>query len=491
MNTTGFDVSTDSGAANLRVGELDSRMLSFFDYEQDPNVWPIIYEQYPNQLGLLHAMRMMGMVDRIPLKNTSLSVFYRSNLQRPLKLGAQIATTAKEAPFTVEIDHDEYFGGTSVLQVGSTFLIPGKYLTNDDIAVLTQGVAYVKSVSGTGTSEVFTCQLLNSKTAISTAVPNGTELVLGGTIHGRGTKQPKGHIRGTLVKDFTTSLMKQTLEITGGIQSTSTFLDKMNALYVDGSRTKSGNGGYLYRALVDEEILFDAAKDIQVIAGERNTNLIEQAAGDHAFNKTSTLLSGDGIMPLMDAGAQKMYYDTEFGMYQLDDVVRILESQSISTRDVAILAGSNFDRTLENSGVEWLRANSQGTSFLNSYGDVGVMFKSFYKNGVNFHKHVMKGLSNPFSYGVDETYSNLAMFIPFGNYSNATINEETIKLNNLELLHTNYNGENRTNVIGKVFGMNGLGESIVNQYDAGSYNMLSEFMVMMMNINQTILLRKQ
>ena len=119
------------------------------------------------------------------------------------------------------------------------------------------------------------------------------------------------------------------------------------------------------------------------------------------------------------------------------------------------------------------------------------MFNTFHKNGVNFHKHVMKGLSNPDSYGVDTTYSNLAAFIPFGNLANTTINEETVKLNNLELLHTNYNGENRTNVIGKVFGMNGLGEQIVNQYDAGSYNMLSEFMLMMMNVEQTILLKKQ
>ena len=358
MNTTGFDSTADANAANLRVGELDAQMLSVFDFQEDPNVWPIIYETRGRNLSVMHALRMMGVVDRIPLRNTKLNVFYRTQLQRPLKIGVEIGTAAKAASFTVEVDHDEYFGNTSVLQVGSQFLVPGKYITNDDVPNATHASAYVVSVANPGSNaEVFTCKFFNSKVAITTAIPAGTEMPLGGTVHGRGTKQPKGHVRGTLVKDFVVSLMKQTLEIEGGVQSTSTFLDKMDALYVDGKYTKSGRGGYLYRALIDEEFLFEAAKDMQAWAGERNTNSLTQAASDHIFNKSSVLLSGDGILPLMDKGAQKMYYDSEFGMYQFDDIITTLEAQGVSTPDIAILCGSNFGRTLENSGVEWVRAN--------------------------------------------------------------------------------------------------------------------------------------
>mgnify|MGYP001454594386 CR=1 FL=1 len=487
-NTIGY--TADNLVGQTAVRSLDNAFISVYDHEHKPQVWDKLTQKYGEFLGILDTMRLMGAVDRYPLKSNKITMFEQANIERPIKVGTEISTTAASTVFTLEVADTQYdANGNGPLQVGDTFFVPETYITKSG-ENKTSAQAFVKGYSsGEGTvDEVFNCEFFDNSVAITTAIPVSTELIHGGNVRARGTGQPNGRQRSTLARDFYTSILKKSQEIEGGVQGTETYLDDMDAFPVYGPNGQIK--GYWYRGLIDMEFQFEADKDKQVFLGDYNDNpaLTETAN----LGGSNVVRSGKGILPHLDEYGQLYLYDTEFGMSQFDELDRLMETQGVLSGDVVVMVGNELDRTMTNSSIEWTKAYSGGTDFTNgAFGNIATRFSMWDKGHIRIHKRNITSWSNPFTYGTDSTYANMGIFVPVSANIKTNIDGQNIALNNLELMHFNNNGENRTNIIGDVFGMNGLGKPILNQYDNGARYMLSEFMLTVASPNQMGLIKKR
>ena len=62
-----------------------------------------------------------------------------------------------------------------------------------------------------------------------------------------------------------------------------------------------------------------------------------------------------------------------------------------------------------------------------------------------------------------------------------------VALNHMTIGYLNYGGENRKLIVGNKAGVNGMGIPISDDWDDMSTYMLSEFMVVLLALNQTVL----
>lgn len=489
-NTIGYQADGLGGQGIIRPA--DNTFISLYDFEQNPQVWDKWTQRYGNLIGILDTMRLMGAVDRFKLKNDKITMFEDTNIERPLRLEVAIPTTGASTEFNVEVDHDDYDdNGNTILQAGQTFYIPGKYITDTENSTKTTAQAFVKSVTNAGTNaEVFVCEFFNNTTAITTEVPVTESLILGGVVAARGTGQPNGINRGSLAYELHTTLMKRSHAIEGGVPGTETYRDLIAGGYqVNETMSSKGLSGIWYKGLEEMEFQFESDKDKQILMGEYNSNAIVQTA---KLGGSNVVKSGDGILPILDDRGQLVLYDTEYGMNQYDELGRIMETQGVVTGDVVMMAGNEFGRTTENSSIDWVKSYSAGTDFSNgNYGSLETRFKMWDKGGLKFHLRTIPSFSNPFTYANDSTFANMAIAVPVSNNIKTSIDGENLSLNNIELSHFNNNGENRTNVIGDVFGMNGVGMPIFDEYDRGARYMFSEFMLTAAAVNQMVLIKKR
>jgi len=494
-NTVGYTATGHGGQAFVRPA--DNAFLSIFDWEQDPQVWDKRFvKKYGNLLGILDTMRLVGAVDRQPIRNTKITMFEDANQERPLRLDTSISTTDESEEFTVEVSHYDYDdNGNGTLQQGDTFFVPGKYITDSAVSNRTNAQAWVKSVSAetAGTiAETFTCEFFSNTVAITTEIPATAELILGGNVKARGTGQPGGRSKGSLAREFYSNLLKRSQEIEGGVQGTATYRDMIeDAWEVTESMSRKGLSGYWMKQLEEMEFQFEADKDKQVWMGNYNSNpaLTETAK----LGGSNVVLSGDGILPHLDSRAQQYPYDTEFAMNQFDEMGRLLQGQGVLAQDVLLIIGNELNRTMENSSIEWVKSYSAGTDFRvdETMGSLETRFSMWDKGGIRFHKRPMYSWSNPFTYGKDSTFANMGFAVPVSNNIKTTVDGQNLTMNNIEINHFSGNGEQRSAIIGDVFGMNGMGQPILDEYDRGARYLLSEFMTIVASANQLIKIYKR
>jgi hypothetical protein len=125
--------------------------------------------------------------------------------------------------------------------------------------------------------------------------------------------------------------------------------------------------------------------------------------------------------------------------------------------------------------------------------EINVAFKFINKNGVYVTLKEIPSFSDPVAYGADafdDYFKDLGMILPDADVTVKTGNIEeasAVKLKNLTLGYKNYNGENRTRIIKDIPSVASAGNIAVDTYDDSRGTMLSEFMLIFTNVNQSIL----
>jgi len=282
--------------------------------------------------------------------------------------------------------------------------------------------------------------------------------------------------------------MKETLDIEGGQQALQEWAELAQA--TDGSTLKS-------RSLNETEFRMRIQQNDYLLMGQANNNSF---TGDNKASETNSVPSDNGLLYGMLADAMRQYYTGAYTKDNFDVIKFLLASQGVGSGRVNFLYGQELGLGIENSGLEFIREFSGGTD-LKTMADVGFIMKSFTKNGITNILTEVPEFSNPTMYGANGyNFETLGMIFPDAKVT-AGMNSydmsgrsmgayEKKPLNHVTMGYLNNNGENRKMIVGDAAGVNGLGYKFTNEYDASTWYMLSEMMVFLLALNQTILVLK-
>lgn len=468
------------------AAEYGLEYYSLASFEFEPGIWGEWFKTYGKGFGIHDFLTFAG--NTVSIARDEIRAFEDYALEKPIKIGtSEIAVdstslTAGDA-ITFYLDSTEYNAqGNTYLRVGDSIIIPAKYLSEDIPAV------YRVSVVGATSAATCTATPLRATAQITTAIPVGTYLAVSATSYGRGMGQPAAKSTYGYYRDFKTHILKESLEITGGMIAQQSYRQKL----------KNGGEGLWTRAQLEAEFLFNSQKDKVIFLSDENTNSL---TGTDSHSANVAIKTTKGWWNHMDALAQELNYVTRFSITDFDTAKDLFRSQGVVDTEIAYLVGPALVTQLDNMGLDYVKEFSGGSNLIDSMGKVGVSVNAFTKNGLNFVCKELVSFSNANTYGVSDlgTYlSNAGAMVPM---TEVTVTDSAnnfgegvgskVKVPNLSLGYLNNDGEDRTNIFKIVGGVNGLNISASHQYDKVEGFYLSEFMVVAMNVNQMIKVVKQ
>jgi hypothetical protein len=314
---------------------------------------------------------------------------------------------------------------------------------------------------------------------ITVEVPASTELMIGASVFAPGTGQPSGRTTGTYRRTHYTQISKESCGFEGGAISHRNYREVVD---------KAGQPGIFDRGMVETEFNLDRQIDDGLFLGEANTNSLVQTS---QFGGTPSRQGTQGLWNWMNSLAQSKNYTGEFDMDDFDDIKPLLQSQGVNGASVLFAYGSSLGLNVENGVLSALKEWSGGSDLLASSDYFSVDFKRVMKNGVKFTCQELVSFANPNGLGNDSyDFTNSGFMMPISDVSVSDANGQKSVVPNLSIAYLNYNGEDRTRIIGTVAGLNGMGYDIKNEYDGSHIYMLSEFALFAANVNQFVQIKK-
>jgi len=470
-------------------GNYTAAWASLYSISFPPEIYQQWFQRYGGGFKILDFLRMFGRT-----QTTANRVFYHyedAAEQRVVTLadngsGDGIDTGGAGATRSIKLaagDFDSNNNGP--LRERFTVLIPKEYqhpsVGKDRWYVVTTVGA------GVGVNITYTITPLDDDARIGTAVPVGTELIIGPSYYAPGTGQPDGMAVGTYRRTHHTHIVKESVGFEGGQIAQRSYREQISQ-----AKLKNGGTGLFDKGTIETEFRLDDQIDSALFIGEENDNsgvLVQtsQAGGTPAVTGTK------GIWNWQTELAQSLSYIDDFDMEYFDQVKPLLQSQGVIDQNVLFAYGSNLGLKVENGVLEALKEWSGGSDLLSEGNkSFGVDFKTVQKNGVNFMCKELASFSNPNKLGnASYQFKDAGMMIPIGNASVSNKQYGTkMVVPNISICFYNHNGEDRTRIVGTVAGLNGMGYQIVDQYDRTNVFMLSEFAAFLANVNQHIQITK-
>ena len=471
-------------SSNTLSTPYDSVWASIYDTDMlVPNIWPELIKLYGDGVGLLEWLYAAGATKSTSSPTTKL--FEEGSLVKLVTIGlADIAVQlVAGGDITFGLAAAEFTGTDSnYLAENDIIVIPAEYVQDGGVDCTKPELYQITDVSADDTiAKVFTATPLKVTVALTTAVPAGSALMVTGGNYPNGVQSGSPKSSGWYDRTFYLSTKKADWHMTGSQQSNTRYYEQL----------RGGGNGVFTKATIEADFLLSKYINDEIILGGGITNTLTMQ--DRYLNNvqaTGTV----GVLEHMVDAAMKQYYTLAYSAPDFDDIKDLLNSQGITSRSVKFLMGSLLQKQIENAGLEFLKEFSGGTDLTTMRG-WGVDFRQIHKNGTTFTLHEVKSFSDPTAYGADvfeDYFTGLGMIIPDQMVS---VRESEMgadfKLNNLTLLYKNYNGEDRTRVNKIMPGaanINGAGGNIMTStYDDLSGTMLSEFGIVMLRRNQSVL----
>jgi hypothetical protein len=468
------------------LGNYTSTWASLYSISFPPEIYQEWFQRYGEGFKILDFLRMFGRTQTVANR-----VFYHfedAAEQRVCTLadngsGDGIDTGGAGVTRTIKLAASDYDASSNgPLREHFTVLIPKAYQHAD---VGKDRWYIVTATSGSGSATEYTLTPTDDDARIGTAVPVGTEILIGPSHFAAGTGQPDGMAVGTYRRTHNTHIVKEAVGFEGGQIAQRSYREQISQ-----AKLKNGGTGLFDKGTVETEFRLDDQIDSALFIGEENDNtsvLVQtsQAGGSNARTGTK------GIWNWQTELAQSLSYIDDFDMDYFDQVKPLLQSQGVVDTTVLFCYGTNLGLKVENGVLEALKEWSGGTD-LTKGNMFGVNFKSVMKNGVNFLCKELASFANPNKLGnASYQFADAGMMIPVG-YSTVSneMNGAKQTVPNISICFYNHNGEDRTRIVGTVAGMNGMGYQIVDQYDRTNVYMLSEFATFAANVNQHIQITK-
>jgi hypothetical protein len=480
--------------SNTYGGAYNAAWGSIYDIEFEPQVWQKWHQAYGKGFLVFDWLQIPGQT--VSVKARNLSSFTDQAIERAALLGAAIAYSGHAAGATRDfklaaaeyLDADGATETTPYVRRGDSLFIDPRY-TNKDVPTKW----FVKTVGayGSGTPTAGTIFPYDTTVQLTADVPTASYLMVGPNNHGVGTGQPSPRRSGATSDTFYTAITAETAEIKGGVNAEKLYRNDLD---------KSGRNVLWSKAQVEAEFLHRAGMDKEIFLGQVNANTSNNVLTDGSANQA--VRGTKGLWHWVESDGMEQSYASSYDLAYFDQIKEYLRSQGVTDTKVAILAGSNLFKQIENTALDYIKAYSGGSDLMNGYG-VGANIRSFTKNGITNELCEVVSFDNANSYGVlDNYFRDAALVIP---KSLATVKSgdievddmygysagDKVKIPNVVLGYLNNNGENRTRMIGPVAGVNGFGYPFTHQYDKVELFIKSEYMLIVNLANQMLKIVKE
>lgn len=468
--------------ANTVTRGFTEQWNTIYDLELEPQIYPTWFQKYNKGFGIKDWLYIAGQTFNV--KSNSITAFEDGAQIRPVRLNASgiSAMTSAGDAITFRLHSGEYdTNNNTYLRVGDTIIIPAKFMSGQD----TPAEFLVTAVGATSSADC-TAYPLDSAAQITSTVTANSYLAVGATRYARGTAQPSARSLGTYSRTFETGISKETLHIEGG--------QIMQASYR--SKTKNGGEGLWNRAQLQAEFSLDNQMNLALLLSDDNSNSLTQTAHSTASN---AVRSTTGLWNHLDSLGQELNYAVKFSLPDLYTAKELLRSQGVVDTEVLFAMGTKLSRSFETMGLDYLKEFSGGSNLLQGMGKIGIKPTAVTVGNVTFNAKEFAGLSNPQTFGTDADYwDNAGFMIPM---TQVTVKSSDIAIDGIEggkvvipnvaLGYVNNAGENRTRILQYVAGVNGVGLTATHAYDDFHGYMLTEYMLVAMQVNQMIRILKE
>lgn len=370
-------------------------------------------------------------------------VYEKLEWENTVKIQSQIATGAAGADITLVVSTDDRDTNNKVpIKVGDGIVIPAQYQTpgEDRIYVIT---AYVAGTFTATLSPLSADGNTITASQIGTAIPAGTTLKIHAYFTGRGTELPDGKYNYRLIREYQTQIIKNTRTYEGGMQSLKWYEVP----------SETGPTTAWFEGQDEMELDHRKACDDALFLGEinDNTTLTETsgAGGDNARKSTK------GIWNWTKEVGQPLDYAAGWDMSYFYDVKDLFAATNVASREAMFCVGTDLLRSIEESNLDWLKEYSGGSDLMRASDELGIETRRVLVNGILFQLHELKSFTNPLRYGNKEyNFSKYGLVIPEGMES-AEFNGKRELHPSFMVGYLNYNGENRTRIVGVIDGTTG------------------------------------
>ena len=460
-------------------------------------VYPQLFRQFGRGFDALEFLRMAGR--EMYIKGRRLTAFEEPEGASYVTLATQLLasdSTGYGAGETIyfKIDSGDYdSNGNGPLRLHFTVAIPGMYTG------LARPVSYVVTAisttgtvgglsAGTGANTVYTASPLSGTSDITVNVPVGEKLMIGYSSFGAGSGQPSPMNKGMLQRDFYTHISKETGEVEGGVNSH----ERYEVIEVNGQRR-------IWDKMMEEtSFRLDKQLNHAIWYGEKNTNSL--TATNTPSGTSTSLLSTEGVLPIVDSLGQEIVLNTTWDSFSdFDALKNAFLSQGVVAQEAMLWAGSTLFNQIENTLLGEMENKSDGF-YDKELQQFGVNYKKVKRNNVTYYIMENTTLSNPMSFGISNyKMANQGICIPLTSVAttwqgddiqyNGTVSRASdgkIFLPNMALAYLGGYGEDRRKIIQPVHGVNGFGAPATNQYDRSEVYLLSEYMLFLMQANQIV-----
>lgn len=371
-------------------------------------------------------------------------VFEKLEWENTVKIESNIPTSAAAGdPFSLVVSTDDRdVNGKVPIKVGDGIVIPAQYQgpAEDRIYVI------VSYTPGTFTA---VCEPLsadgNTITAseITTLIPAGTTLKIHAYYTGRGTELPDGKYNYRLVREYQTQIIKNTRTFEGGMQSLKWYEVP----------SETGPTTAWFEGQDEMELDHRKACDDALFLGEINDNtaLVETSGAGGSNLRKST----KGIWNWAKEVGQPLDYAGAWDMSYSYDVKDLFLANNVASREAMFCVGTDLLRSIEESNLDWLKEYSGGSDLMRASDELGIETRRVLVNGILFQLHELKSFGNPLRWGnKDYNFSKYGLVIPEG-MEGADFNGKRELHPNFMVGYLNYNGENRTRIVGVIDGTTG------------------------------------
>lgn len=461
---------------NPRGGQYSTAWRYLMEEETlKPQTYGELVQLYGNGLRMFDIW--MWAKRYIDISYRNVQVIEEGHFWDTIDVATEIAATAAGADLTI-------VSPKGIGREGFVVHVPAKYLDNTDIAQSYR----IKTKSYSAPNYTYTCEALLGTEAITTPIPVGQKLIVGGSMFAPGTRQPGSSVADFYTHNHTTRILKETIHEEGG----------QNALEEWPDLRQSANGSSLHaRNLAITQLNLRHQVNDAVLMGYPNAAGLTQ---QNRFGEDNAILGDYGLLPSMYQDAMKQYYTGAYTMDNFDVLKFLFASQGITGSSALFLQGQELGLSIENNKLGFIRDYSGGTDLYDNMKSIGFQVKEVFKNNFKTYMAEVPEFSNPVTYAADGyNFETLGMIFPDSKVT-ATLNQFSPSgaaassgkkaLNHMTIGYLNYGGENRKLVVGNKAGVNGMGIPVSDDWDDRSVYMLTEMMTVLLALNQTILVLK-
>lgn len=371
-------------------------------------------------------------------------------------------------------------------RVGFVVHVPAKY-TGTDIAV-SYRISAKSYAAGTG-KYTYTAQALTGTEQITVEVPIGQKLIVGGSMFAPGTQQPAGLVEDFFEHDHYTRILKETINEEGGQQA----LGERAEL----SQSQFGSGLH-GRNLVKAQLrLRQQVNDFFLMGYPATRTDLAAITQNNRWGEANVVTGDYGVLPGMVTLAMKQYYTGTYSEDNFDAIKFLMASQGVVGSSGLFLQGQQLGLSTENSGLKFIKEYSGGSDMYDKLSGIGFGIKEILKNGFKTYLAPIPEFSNPLLYAADNyNYETMGMIFPDSKVtaglngilpSGLATAGRKVSLSNVAIGYLSNNGEDRKLIVGNKAGVNGRGIPISDDWDDVSTYMLTEVMIFLLALNQTIL----